>query len=305
MDKKTVKLIEPNDIDDVQLPELTQWQNLFQRPTSLRELDPDASQELNDVEATFLSLGDLAYLDQITETEITDEAITTPKLRAGSIDASKIQAGAITSIKIDADAINGKTIIGAEIKTSTSGDRIEMENDRIDAYDSSDDLRLRLDDGYLKIYDSGSYVGQIGGENGAMSLEAEDNIAILADNNVNLQSDSIIIDGFDDIVLRRGQTLVMGVDSSGVDFFTDVTFEDNVTFDGDIDMNDNNLDDVGDINIDNGSLTIDDGFVNLATMSGATADARSDDQDGSIYYRTGNDEIRVKINGSWRTITTS
>jgi len=315
MDKKTVKLIEPNDIDDVQLPELTQWQNLFQRPTSLRELDPNASQELNDVEATFLSLGDLAYLDQITETEITDESISTPKLQAGAVEASKISVGSLSAISADLGSITAGTIVGAVIKTSNSGDRIEMENDRIDAYDSSDDLRLRLDDGYLKIYDSGSYVGQIGGDNNSMRFMANDNLGILGDD-VSIDAETLDIGCFNDINFRIQNTLLVEINSSGftsygfATFENDVTFEDNVTFDQDVIIGDDlvvadNFILGGNQSIIDGNMEIDKGFVNLAQMSGSQASSQSGDQDGSMYYRTGNDDIRVKVNGNWRTITTS
>ncbi|MFG3715809.1 hypothetical protein [Micromonospora sp. NPDC047730] len=51
----------------------------------------------------------------ITETDISDEAITTPKLVANAVTADKIEAGAIVAGKLSADAIDGRTIRGATL----------------------------------------------------------------------------------------------------------------------------------------------------------------------------------------------
>ena len=46
-------------------------------------------------------------------------------------------------------------------------------------------------------------------------------------------------------------------------------------------------------------------FFNLSRMTGDEADARTDDENGSMYYRTDDDAIRVKVGGTWKTITVS
>lgn len=51
----------------------------------------------------------------ITETDISDEAVTTPKLVANAVTADKIDAGAVTAEKLTADAIDGRVIRGVTI----------------------------------------------------------------------------------------------------------------------------------------------------------------------------------------------
>jgi hypothetical protein len=60
------------------------------------------------------SLPASAITGQIVGTQITDGAITTPKLAVG----------AITADKIDANALNGKTITGSVVQTAASGNRV-------------------------------------------------------------------------------------------------------------------------------------------------------------------------------------
>jgi len=54
---------------------------------------------------------------QIIETQIADDAISTPKLQANSVEASKIAAGAITSEKIAADAVTAGKIAAGAVST--------------------------------------------------------------------------------------------------------------------------------------------------------------------------------------------
>lgn len=92
----------------------------------------------------------------ITETDISDDAITTPKIAAnaitageiaagavttdkleagavtaekiaaGTITAAEIEAGAITGASLAADAIDGKTITGSLFRTAATGQRMEI-----------------------------------------------------------------------------------------------------------------------------------------------------------------------------------
>lgn len=91
--------------------------------------------ELNDVTLPALQL-ELADVLPITETDISDDAITTPKLAANAVTAEKIAANTITANEIaadsitgnelSADAINGLVITGAEIRTDSAGKRIAL-----------------------------------------------------------------------------------------------------------------------------------------------------------------------------------
>ena len=149
-----VKNIEQDPDQDVELPEIPAWDRIFGRPTSLGDLDPDAEERLDDVDATFLTLGDIAFLDSITETEITNGAITTPKLAAGSVIASKISVGDLAAINADLGTITSGDIRGARIRTSTGGDRVEISDsdDSIRIYDSND-LRMELIENRMTFFD--------------------------------------------------------------------------------------------------------------------------------------------------------
>ena len=88
----------------------------------------------------------------ITATEIADNAITTPKLNAQAVTTAKIQANAITAGLIAAGAVTADKInvnqlsaIAAQIglfQSAASGERIEIEDDRIRVFDSSDQVRV-------------------------------------------------------------------------------------------------------------------------------------------------------------------
>lgn len=78
----------------------------------------------------------------ITGGNIAANTITAGNIQAGTITANEIAAGAITATKLSADAINGKTISGITVtggtfKTATSGQRLEMLQQRLDLYGTS------------------------------------------------------------------------------------------------------------------------------------------------------------------------
>ena len=58
------------------------------------------------------------------------------------------------------------------------------------------------------------------------------------------------------------------------------------------------------LDIDSGGHTNFDRFIRLAQLSGATATGLTP-INGSMYYRTDDNVIRVYLNGTWRTITTA
>ncbi len=91
---------------------------------------------------------------QITETQITDNAITTPKILASAITAQKIASNAVTADKINAGAVTAAKIsvtdlssVSATIgllRTATTGQRMEIESNQLRVYDGSGVLRVRL-----------------------------------------------------------------------------------------------------------------------------------------------------------------
>ena len=236
-ESKKIKVINPQEDDDVQLPELPTWESVVGRPTSLGDLDPTAETLLENNEATILSLGDVAYLDSITTTYIADDAITTPKLLAGAVIASKISANAVTASKIDVDelsaisadlgSITAGTITGALIRTSSGGDRVEIDDvdDSIKVYDSGD-LRLELyqdritfyeDDGISDVVSfyaspTGNFLMAGTGSNDLLfssardlTFSATDDIFILADDTINLNTGALA----DDIFIGLGSNTFM------------------------------------------------------------------------------------------------
>lgn len=74
----------------------------------------------------------------ITETQIDDDAISTPKLQANVVTTPKIQAGAVTAIKISVGnlaAINARTgrLTSDIIQTAPAGQRLELTNPETDS----------------------------------------------------------------------------------------------------------------------------------------------------------------------------
>lgn len=63
-------------------------------------------------------------------------AVTADKLAANAVTADKIAANAITAGKIDSDAINGMVITGATVRTSATGQRVEMNADGLVQYNA-------------------------------------------------------------------------------------------------------------------------------------------------------------------------
>lgn len=89
----------------------------------------------------------------ITETEIADDAISTPKLQAEAVTALKIaaqaieaghiQAAAITASKLEADLVLGTRIIAG----NPAGARVELDKNGLRGYDNDDALVFAVDDG--------------------------------------------------------------------------------------------------------------------------------------------------------------
>lgn len=327
-----VKLEKPKAEDDVQLPELPQWTQVVGRPTSLGDLDPEAEQALEDVEVAFLSLGDLAYLDAITTTEITDNAITTPKLAAGSVIASKMSVGSLSAISANLGTITAGTITGVLFRTETSGERIEIDTTNTNQIRFYDDSTLygvlEVDrvgsDGYINLLtDDGNGI-QLDTGIGASGFNA---VSMFANGGTFSTSGNAsngwigMYIGSDHLALHRGpggnriitdlrldDDWLPFADSSydlgSTTYRWDNLYVDDVDVLFDLDVGDDLT--VGDnLTMTDGVIQWGSGFLNLAQMTGDEADARSDDEDGSMYYRTTDDVIRVKLNGSWRTVQTT
>lgn len=138
---------------------VAQYVVLLARNTSGAASDPSA--QAGPYEPRAVVGSDLAD-GSITETLIADNAITTPKIRAGAVEADKLAANSVTTAAltvgcvdataIKSDAITGKTITGgtvtgAVVQTADTGQRLMLD-----------------DDGAIKVYDTdGNPTTYIGG----------------------------------------------------------------------------------------------------------------------------------------------
>lgn len=243
----------------------------------------------------------------ITSTYLGTNSVTTDKIVANAVTAAKINVGDLFAQNITATGtitglkIVGGTITGGTVQTDSSG------------------LRTVLGDGTdsIKFMNGSTIYGSItpyvfaGGNGMAMETLAGDAFLYLQEGTTD--SVSIGVTGAS-----------ISISATEIAISQDLNFYNNNLVDcGNITANDvtsdigsattqfDNLyiDDIfcdNDITITDGCLIVTAGFVRLAQMSGATADARSDDLiDGNMYYRTDDDVIRVRINGAWKTITVS
>jgi len=148
-------------------------------------------------------------------------------MSVGSLSAISANLGSITAGDIDAVDITGSDITGTRIRTSTSGDRVEISDtdDSIKIYDAGD-LRLELyedritfyeDDGIsdvVSLYASptGNFLIAGTGSNDIfissardLTLNATDDIFILADDTINLNTGALA----DDIYIGLGSNTFM------------------------------------------------------------------------------------------------
>lgn len=300
-DPYKLKIETPEEIDDIELPIVSQWEDLINRPVSLSDLDQDAQDDIDSHDATFLTLGDLAYLSSITVTEITDSAVTTPKLFAGAVTSAKISVGQLDAISADfgdmtAGTITGVTITGGTIRTASSGSRVQMSgaNNRLEVY-SGTVLRISIEDDTITFRNSvGTKVGDI--------YSTTTNLFITADNNMQVSSTAVLY--------LEGQGASITLSTASISMSEDIELNNNDINDcGNIRANDTTSD-IGTSttwfdNLRIESIQMKGGFLDLSQLTGTEASARTDDVDGSMYYRTDDDVIRVKLNGVWKTITTS
>lgn len=87
--------------------------------------------------------GKLAANSVVAE-NIVGGTITGDKLVGLTITGDKIAANAITAGKISADAIDGKTITGATVRTSPSGQRIQFDTEGVRGFDANDNEAFSL-----------------------------------------------------------------------------------------------------------------------------------------------------------------
>jgi hypothetical protein len=89
-------------------------------------------------------------------TEIADDAISTPKLQAGAVTTDKITANAITTGLLAVGAVEANNInvsqlsaITAQIgllRTASTGQRVELEDNRLRVFDNNNVVRVIIGD---------------------------------------------------------------------------------------------------------------------------------------------------------------
>lgn len=116
-----------------------------------------------------------SYPDDSHITQITRDTITTSFVNALSVIAGSVAAENLTGITITGKTISGGIVTGALIRTSSSGERIELDNyNRIQFYNSSGTVvgSMRLESGYLKLYTTNGQKIQIESVGADMSIGA-------------------------------------------------------------------------------------------------------------------------------------
>lgn len=230
----------------------------------------------------------------ITSTYIGSNAITTAKIATNAITATKIAANAVTASKIDVDELSAIT---ADVGTLTAG---EIEGVVISSENSG--TRTVISGSLTLWYDSSSQVASAFASSGIFYLDANES----SGNDIVFEVGSAGI-----ILMRSGGTSFVSFDEDyGIIPFVDDTYDLGASgtgwrdgwFTRDVEIEDDLF--VGnDVFIVDGNFEIaGDGFFNLSQMSGSTASGTSGDQDGSMYYRTDDDVVRVKLNGTWETV---
>jgi len=250
--------------------------------------------------------------------------LTADNIATNSLTANEIQTNTITTLDLTAGSIVGLTITGGTIKTSTGSTRVELNgaNNDMRIYKSSILRAQGYENGWHFNNASGTSIGDIYADGTSMLFKASSSSGSMFVSGGALGVASLGIDSTN-YFYANGATDenitakdIMPIGSSvrlgdlGSEFHsvwadTFVTSE-ILTLGGNIDINGTlEFGSGADALITNGVMEVTAGFVNPAQMTGSVADARSDYRDGSMYYRTSDDVIRVRLNGAWKTITTS
>ena len=84
------------------------------------------------------------FASAVTADKIATDAVTANKIAASSIISSKIAAGAVTASKISVSELSAVSAQIGTFQSAPSGERVVITDDKIDVYDSSNVLRVRI-----------------------------------------------------------------------------------------------------------------------------------------------------------------
>ncbi len=249
---------------------------------------------VNSIAATFT----LNVATQLVSDNIIANTINASKIVSGSITATQISASYVYANTLSADQITAGTLSGRVVQTASTGLRVVLTPNG-DAVYANDMISFQNGStSYGRIY---PFVFPQGNGIAFETLTPETTLNLVegTQSSFTLDTDTGatgvsgsqgVLDLYGSDVQISADTLELG--AAGVN--CDVTLPL-----GSLTVT------AGQMYYDNGSVNMTAGFINLAQMTGAVADARGDFRNGSMYYRTDDNVIRVRLNGAWKTITTS
>lgn len=89
----------------------------------------------------------------ITNTYIGSNSISSAKIQAGAVTATKISVSTLSAITANIGSITAGTITGVLVRTSSTGSRVEIDNDSIIIYEGSD-IRVEIYDNLINFNDA-------------------------------------------------------------------------------------------------------------------------------------------------------
>ena len=283
------KVVYNETIEELELPELTPWESIVGRPTSLKDISSGDYNKLQEID----DLGELAWEDvateifiatnAITETKIAKDAITTPKIKAGAITSEKLTTGELITLSaqikdaiisnakisnLSADKITAGTLTGRTVQTAaTNNSRVSMvgSTDTLEWITSSNQISTQMSQ-YAWSQGSGFKIdhwGDVSIEIGAGTTEFFINFNILTGTPLSITQDGVIAGG-------------------------DLYVEDTAYID---------IASIGIASI--GTL----GMAGQFILKSLTSDP-SGWSDGAMYYNSSTKRTRVKQDGTWRDVWT-
>jgi hypothetical protein len=154
----------------------------------------------------------------ITSTYIGSSAITSSKIATNAVTAAKINVSELSAITADIGSVTSGTVTGALIRTSSSGDRVEIDDttDSVRIYNGSD-LRIEIVEDRITFQDDteAAIASIYATTAGNLLIAATDSLANLL---ISSQRD-ILIDSGDDISIDADDSITLNCQDLADDIF--------------------------------------------------------------------------------------